>query len=1562
MALKKSTRLLTSKDLNVPPPSLAAVPTTAIVERSPQPPTLPTLHWQETCHDFYNGYCRHGNDCQWSHAICHVQGMAAPLEQTPQLSSPLNHLSLQPRSAHDGGPFDDDCPSRMFWLTPNHNNDHTEIRHIRILPTTDEILCPKRPFMPFKDAQDGTYERGGKARMLDVQFRHLRYDTLEPVIDACYHASQQLASTFEQPVPSDYEARQHTVRGTQYSLFRDVRLEDSRFETEGIQLRLSFACPTRLRQKRMLSSGHFEEGMLMALVGLDTNNTLSTAFLTVEMRQSTIAMKPITGDHLRAAVVASFVESSDTSTVRQTLCGLKGLFQKERFIIVEFPKYLVAGFYWILKHLQFLSSTNAEIAFSNLIAPSSALCIGQMAPPMYENPLQKAFNLDVLQGAHTVDGPSSLQIDPDYVMLEPSKQQTVIDSVCSTTTLDHGQATALCENLSRGLAFTQGPPGTGKTFLGVSLAKVILKHVPQKPILVACMTNHALDNFLGDLIKHGITKIARIGSGSKEEWVAKYTMPSIRKKSKKGEQSLGQKTQKDKAYNAVQSLWTQGTAWCESLNTHTLTWAAVAEHLRNRYAYMYSDFSRYESPFEQKAADVRRGRSEAGGYAFEHWSTGKDLKDTKEFSRDAGSYFNKDTSEVQSDAGSSYSESPSPDLSQNPPYVPVAYPYDSLGENVWSMPMDVRAAWITRWKFELGESNAVDKLIEVQRRYLEAKRLKKEILDASDVKILSNHEVIGLTTTACAKHWPMLQSLELETLICEEAGEVSEAQTITTLLPSIKHAIFIGDPLQLRPQVNQPSLSVETLYGTKYRLDESLFERMVMPPASGERPLPVSKLDLQRRMHPDVAQLLRATLYPYLKDHPSTSHLPVAGMAHRTFWLDHQEPEDTPNPLLPSSKSYSNAFECAMISELVRYLLNTNDFGSGEIAILVPYSQQLACLKDKLTGIRACSIALSEKDKEDLIRLGLLEDSEQSQFRTDVEVSPMVRLATIDGFQGEEAKVIILSTVRSNLQDRVGFLQTTNRINVACSRARNGFYIVGNSTLLRTVDMWATIIADFEARRRLGPSFTTHCSRHPQRAHADIRYNERALRRISPLSASTSATSCTSVAIDAAANAPSARTTTFMANARDYASNSILAGINAQPHVTLVPARHAIYLASDPVSMCMTGELPHRAKMFLPCGHAFDVAHLDAHFKLATIFDIGTTGDILAIRSAVAQACQQIPRCPKCDAACGSVPRYRHIAQFQVAPDALERLYAKFGWKMRTLARNVQDYRKNLEKGFEWFRDNFEPGPLQGKANAAMIRTRMLFIVPLETSIARYRDDVLIRVEADMARTVSLLGSSHAPVPVALSFKVRLDLLHLHCRLTVVQEAARIIHFLRKSDAPRHTEHMVKVMKRHTIKEIDENVLAAEGLVKYCRSNSMRLLEAETILVQLSFDAVGETLGCVADNLELRERAEQLIIENPDTAGRLRSCYQSLDPFTKSQGSMGELWTIKTREIWEKWGEYEMGSLTYCKNGHPYSRKAFPICPECGGRKMQRDQIDDREEFVKTLDRDMFLKAMATLN
>ena len=61
------------------------------------------------------------------------------------------------------------------------------------------------------------------------------------------------------------------------------------------------------------------------------------------------------------------------------------------------------------------------------------------------------------------------------------------------------------------------------------------------------------------------------------------------------------------------------------------------------------------------------------------------------------------------------------------------------------------------------------------------------------------------------------------------------------------------------------ALSVETEIGALYRLDESLMERMMLPSTAGTEPIASSRLSIQRRMHPEIADIMRATLYPYLE-------------------------------------------------------------------------------------------------------------------------------------------------------------------------------------------------------------------------------------------------------------------------------------------------------------------------------------------------------------------------------------------------------------------------------------------------------------------------------------------------------------------------------------------------------------------------------------------------------------------------------------------------------------------------------------------------------------------------
>ena len=61
-------------------------------------------------------------------------------------------------------------------------------------------------------------------------------------------------------------------------------------------------------------------------------------------------------------------------------------------------------------------------------------------------------------------------------------------------------------------------------------------------------------------------------------------------------------------------------------------------------------------------------------------------------------------------------------------------------------------------------------------------------------------------------------------------------------------------------------------------------------------------------------------------------------MTDRIWWLDHQQAEDRPDNRSPMSRSYSNSYEVDMICGLVQYLVNSNEYDFGDIAVLTPYN------------------------------------------------------------------------------------------------------------------------------------------------------------------------------------------------------------------------------------------------------------------------------------------------------------------------------------------------------------------------------------------------------------------------------------------------------------------------------------------------------------------------------------------------------------------------------------------------------------------------------------------------
>ncbi|EAY18031.1 hypothetical protein TVAG_113750 [Trichomonas vaginalis G3] len=309
--------------------------------------------------------------------------------------------------------------------------------------------------------------------------------------------------------------------------------------------------------------------------------------------------------------------------------------------------------------------------------------------------------------------------------------------------------------------------------------------------------------------------------------------------------------------------------------------------------------------------------------------------------------------------------------------------------------------------------------------------------------LYSQFRVVGLTASYATMHRVAIERSGCEFMIIEEAGELTEATSASFLGASIKHLLMIGDFQQLRPKVEY---EIREDKNTSFAYDISMFERLVR--AEGKvNGKDLFKLTVQRRMHPEISQIIRENFCPDIIDAPNTNNNEICpGLQNRVNFILSKEFVETG---LATSRSKINDNEANYVVALVFFFL-CRGITPDKIVVITLYKGQAKLIKQKL-----------KKEYETKRNTGGFDEFDPF-LGTEYTIND-IYVQCVDNYQGEENDVVIVATTRS---ETIGFVKAKNRALVTLSRAKNYLIVLGNEQLLKDEDsgIWPEIINRCESR------------------------------------------------------------------------------------------------------------------------------------------------------------------------------------------------------------------------------------------------------------------------------------------------------------------------------------------------------------------------------------------------------------------------------------------------------------------------------------------------------------------
>ena len=313
---------------------------------------------------------------------------------------------------------------------------------------------------------------------------------------------------------------------------------------------------------------------------------------------------------------------------------------------------------------------------------------------------------------------------------------------------------------------------------------------------------------------------------------------------------------------------------------------------------------------------------------------------------------------------------------------------------------------------------------------------------AAEIEIRINSELFGearvIACTLVGSAHRLLEGMKFGTLFIDEAAQALEAACWIPMRRASR-VILAGDHCQLPP-------TVKSIAALRAGLGKTLMERI-----AENKPEVVTLLKIQYRMNDEIMRFSSDWFYGgKVESAPQIKYRSVLDYDHPITWIDTSneenqitiEGEDAPEDSASTSSSVSAANQNSDLNfkeQFVGESFGRINKAEAELTLLT--------LAEYFTKIGKRRVL------EERIDVGII-----SPYRAQVQYlkklikkyeffKPYRRLIsvnTVDGFQGQERDVILISLVRSNDEGQIGFLKDLRRMNVAMTRARMKLIILGN--------------------------------------------------------------------------------------------------------------------------------------------------------------------------------------------------------------------------------------------------------------------------------------------------------------------------------------------------------------------------------------------------------------------------------------------------------------------------------------------------------------------------------------